>query len=393
MTDAPPSASRVRTVTARAARIVPRHASRVDTTGRVRPNSAMSSTHRDLIARLGIRYPILQAPMAGGPTTPALVAAVSQAGGLGNLGGAYLTPEALREAIRAVRDLTDRPFGVNLFAHLPSEPADPAHTADLDRALAARRKSLGLPMPAAERGAAQADQVHDQIQVIADERVPVFSYTFGILDASDAAATGTAVLGTATSVAEARALAEAGVDAVIAQGAEAGGHRGSFLTPFAEAQVGTIALVPQVVDAVDVPVIAAGGIGDGRGVAAALALGAQAAALGTAFLRCPESGAPQTSKRALGQACDTSTIVTDRFTGRPARGLRNTLLADLEAAGVPPAPFPAQGALIADLRAEALRRDEPELMVIWSGQAAALSRPEPAGEVVRRLAAEADLDA
>lgn len=353
----------------------------------------MTSPRDELTARLGIRHPIVQAPMAGGPTTPALVAAVSEAGALGNIGAAYMPPDALRDAIRAVRDLTNRPFGVNLFARLPDTGADPDRTRELDAALADRRRGLGLPSPAAGRGTAPPDHLDDQLQVIADERVPVFSFTFGIVDAPTVSATGAVVLGTATSVAEARALEDAGVDAVIAQGAEAGGHRGSFLTPFSEGLVGTIALVPQVVDAVDVPVIAAGGIGDGRGVAAALALGAQAASLGTAFLACPEAGVPPPYRRALAEASETSTTVTDRFTGRPARGLRNALLADLDAADVPPAPFPAQGSLIADLRAEGLKRDDPELMVMWSGQGAALARALPAGELVLRLVEEAGLQA
>lgn len=351
----------------------------------------MTSPSNDLLSRLGIRHPILQAPMAGGPTTPALVAAVSEAGGLGNIGAAFMPPDALRAAIRAVRDLTDRPFGVNLFARLPGGAADPDRTAELDAALAARRSGLGLPAPAPDRGAPPPDHLDDQLQVIADERVAVFSFTFGIVDASVVAATGATVLGTATSVAEAQALEAAGVNAVIAQGAEAGGHRGSFLTPFAEGLVGTIALVPQVVDAVDVPVVAAGGIGDGRGVAAALALGAQAASLGTAFLACPEAGVPPPYRRALAEASETSTTVTDLFTGRPARGLRNALLDEIEAADVPPAPFPSQGALIADLREEGLRRDDPEMMVMWSGQAAALARARPAGEVVKRVIEEAGL--
>jgi nitronate monooxygenase len=243
--------------------------------------------------------------------------------------------------------------------------------------------------------------------VAVEERVPVFSFTFGLLPADDLAAlhgAGAFVMGTATTVREARALEAAGVDAVVAQGAEAGGHRGSFLGP-GHALVGTLALVPQVVDAVSVPVVAAGGIMDGRGIAAALALGARAVSLGTAFLACPESGASPPYRRAvlanglvpgprslreaeLGRGDDDPTAVTRAFTGRAARGLRNRFLEEM--ADAPVLPYPLQHALTADLRREAARAGKAELLSLWAGQGAPLARARPAAELVRDLAREAE---
>ncbi|HEY0639298.1 MAG TPA: nitronate monooxygenase, partial [Pseudonocardiaceae bacterium] len=224
----------------------------------------------------GIRLPIVQAPMAGGMTTPELVAAVTEAGGLGSIAGAMLAPDELRAQIRRVRALTGGPFAVNLFAPLPSPSG--ARVAEWS-------ELTGVPATAPRPVPVFADQ----LAVVAEEAVPVFSFTFGI-PPLDGLPAGTLVVGTATTVAEAVALERAGVHAVVAQGAEAGGHRGAFLGPPGEQLVGTMALVPQVADAVSVPVIASGGIMDGRGIAAARALGAAAVQLGTAFLACAEAG-------------------------------------------------------------------------------------------------------
>ena len=244
---------------------------------------------------LGLSVPIIQAPMAGGGDTPELVAAVSNRGGLGSVGAAYLTAEQIAATAARVRALTDRPFAINLFAEppagsptgplaLPEDPIDPA----IWTALAAAHEPLGLQAP--RRPAALGPALDAQITAALESGAAVLSFTFGILPPAAIAAArdrGMGVIGTATTPVEAVALAQAGVDAVVAQGAEAGGHRGTFLHPIAEAMIGTMALVPRIVDAVSVPVIASGGIMDGRGIAAARALGAAWVQLGTVFLTVP----------------------------------------------------------------------------------------------------------
>lgn len=311
----------------------------------------------------------MQAPMSGS-TTPELVAAVSAAGGLGSLGAARQSPEALRRDIQAVRALTDRPFAVNLFVWEDSAPGDPA---SVDAVLRPHRERLGLPEPP-ERPApgSLVDLTAAQLEVLREERVTVLSYTMGVLNEFDGIR-----IGTATSVAEGVALEEHGVDLIVAQGVEAGGHRGGFAD---RGLVGLMALVPQMVDAVSAPVIAAGGIMDGRGIAAALALGAAGVQLGTAFLACPECGAPPQHKAALRATADTGTTIA-ATTGRPARGRRSALVDDLPDALL---PFPQQAARWADLQATG----DPDATWYLMGQAAALAREEPAAAVVERLVRE-----
>lgn len=338
---------------------------------------------------LAIRYPIVQAPMAGGATTPELVAAVSNAGALGSIGGAILAPDDLRAAIRRVRELTDRPFNVNLFApHERGEP-DAATVAVVDAELAPYRRELGLPEPKRGETLVPPDPYEGQMAVVVEERVPVFSFTFGLPQLDEVRASGAIVLGTATTVAEAVLLGEAGVDAIVAQGSEAGGHRGTFAAPFEQAFVGTIALVPQIVDRVGIPVVAAGGIGDGRGIAAALALGADGAQIGTAFLTCSESGVPEAYQRAILAAAEADTMVTRAGSGRPARAIRTPLLEALDGLGVV-APFPAQAVLLGDLRSAGAELDRAGLLFLLAGQAAPLARAIPAGELVATLAAETE---
>jgi nitronate monooxygenase len=307
--------------------------------------------------RIGLRTPIVQAPMAGGMTTPRLVAAVAEAGGLGTVAGAMLGPDDLRAQIREVRSLTDRPFAVNLFAPLPPPSRDRVtEWAGL----------LGVPVPEPR----PAPVFADQLAVLADERVTVVSVTFGIPPTGDLDAV---TMGTATSVAEAEALERAGVDVVVAQGYEAGGHRGTFIGAAERSLVGTVALVPQVVDAVSVPVLAAGGIMDGRGVAAAMALGAQGVQLGTAFLTCEEAGTSAAHKRALAG----ETTVTRVLTGRPARAVRTRVVDRLEQSGLEPPDYPLPRRFLAD----------PPML---AGQGGPMARSLPAGELVARLAAETD---
>jgi nitronate monooxygenase len=309
--------------------------------------------------RLGLRLPIVQAPMAGGGSTPALAAAVSVAGGLGSVAGAGLPPDRLRAAIAEVRAATDAPFAVNLFAPLPAPTM---------RGVPEWAELTGVAVPDGLPGAGVS--FDDQFAVVVAEAAPVFSFTFGIPPL--AGVTGL-LLGTATTVAEAVALERAGVDAVVAQGYEAGGHRGTFLAPVERSLVGTLALVPQVVDAVSVPVVAAGGIMDGRGIAAALALGAQAVQLGTAFLATAEAGTTPAHRAALGQ----DTTVTPVLTGRHARAVRTPLVDRLEAAGLAPPDYPLPRYL------------SPEPLML-AGQAGALARSMPAAELVATLAAETE---
>ncbi len=278
---------------------------------------------------LGIQYPLLQAPMAGGPTTPELVAAVSNAGALGNIGASHLRAAALRDQIRAVRALTDQPFGVNLF--VVDEPTvsmdEIVHAQTL---LAPYRAELGIATPPPPDHFAQS--FAEQLAVVLEERVPVFSFTFGVPSKDDLRRlrdNGTFVIGTATTVAEGMQLEEAGVDVICGQGSEAGGHRGTFADDFERGLIGTMALTPQLVESVSVPVIAAGGIMDGRGIAAALALGAVGAQMGTAFLVTQESGAHPKHKAAILASGEDLTTLTRVFSGRPARALANRFTEEL----------------------------------------------------------------
>jgi nitronate monooxygenase len=316
----------------------------------------MSWRETQLTRLLGVRLPIVQAAMAGGPSTPRLAAAVSEAGGLGSVAGATLSPDELRTAIRETRALTDRPFAVNVFAPLP-----PPSTARVAEWAALFDGERALP-PAPEWS------VEDQLAVLAAEEVRTVSFAFGIppLDRFEAI-----TMGTATTVAEAVALERAGVDVIVAQGFEAGGHRGTFLAEPERSLVGTLALVPQVVDSVSVPVVAAGGIMDGRGIAAALALGAEGVQLGTAFIACPESGATEEHRAVLGS----ETTITRVMTGRHARGVRSSLVDELERAGVEPPDYPLPRFLY----------PEPVLLV---GQGGPLARALPAGKLVATLVEE-----
>ena len=341
---------------------------------------------------LGLRSPIIQAPMAGGGDTAALVAAVNEAGGFGMVGAAYLTAAQIAERARDIRSRTALPFGVNLFAPQPEPPPSPALAEALDR-VAPFYAELGLPAPTAPRYSGDSFAV--LVPAALDSGASVFSVTFGLPPADAVAAAkarGMRVMGTATTVAEAVALEQAGVDAVIAQGSEAGGHRGSFLGDPAANLIGTMALVPQIVDAVRLPVIASGGIMDGRGVAAALALGAVAVQLGTVFLTCDEAGVPDAYKQAILTAGEDQTRLTRAFSGRPARGIVNRFMATVEAAGTPDAvlPFPLQNALTRPLRTAAGQQGRAEFLSLWAGQGLRLARQRPAAEIVATLLRDTD---
>ena len=338
---------------------------------------------------VGVRHPIVQAPMGGGATTAALVAAVGEAGAIGCLAAAYTTPAQVAEAVRAIRALTDAPFGINLFVPVPVPPAPP-----LDEALAHLapiHARLGLPPPAMP--AQVTDDFEALLAACLDSGARLLSFTMGRLPraAIDAAhARGMRVAGTATTVDEAIALERDGVDAIIAQGSEAGAHRGTFASPFEDALIGGLALVPQVVDAVQVPVLASGGIMDGRGIAAALALGAAGVQMGTAFLTVDEAGIPAAYKRAVRNAREEDTRVTRAFSGRPARGLVNRFMLDTEEQAAAVLPFPWQNALTRAMRAGAARRDDADFLSLWAGQGVRLARGGSATALVDALVRETE---
>jgi len=347
----------------------------------------------DLLKRLGIEHPVIQAPMGGGPSTPALAAAASNAGGLGSLGAPYLTPQQILEAIAEVRRLTSRAFNVNLFAggHRSEELADPKPMLEL---LTAIHEELGLPPPSVPT--LPPDPFAAQLEAVLEARPPIFSFTFGIPGAEQMArlkSLGIAVMGTATTVAEARLLQEAGVDGVIAQGAEAAAHRGTFAGAFETSMVPTLDLVRGIAASVSVPVTASGGLMDGRDVAAALQAGAAAAALGTAFLAAPESGASAPYKEAILAARSDTTVITRAFSGRPARGLANRFIAVLAGKEAAILPYPLQNALTRAMRAEAAKRGESGLLSLWAGTGVARARALPAGELVRRIVREIGAEA
>lgn len=336
---------------------------------------------------LGIDVPIVLGPF-GGLSSVALTAAVSESGGLGSYGLYGYTPDRIADTIAQLRAATARPFAVNLWLPVGDEVA-PAEV-DLGPAVAAMAPlfdAVGVEPPQAPERFLP-DTVA-QIDAVLDARPAALSFVFGVPSAAvmDAARErGIRIIGTATSVAEAVALAGAGVDAVVATGFEAGGHRVSFLRRAEDSLVGTFALVPQVVDAVDVPVIAAGGIADRRGVAAALALGASGVQVGTAFLRTSESGATAGHRAAIAAAAETDTVLTRAMSGRLARGIPNRAMRVLETAGVI-APFPAQNWASGVFRAEAAVQDDADLVSLWAGQAAGLATREHAADVFAELAA------
>ena len=341
-----------------------------------------------LADRLGIAHPIIQAPMAGGSDTPSLVAAVSEAGGFGTIGAAYLTPEQITDAAKAVRAKTGRPFGVNLFAPLPSPEPPKDYSSALAR-VAPYYAELGLPPPV-EPVLPNAGFA-EQFAAVLDSGAAAFSFAFNLVPdevIAAAKARGMLVMGTATTVDEAVALERVGVDVVVAQGSEAGGHRGSFSQPFAAAMIGTIALVPQVADAVGVPVVASGGIMDGRGIAAALALGAGAVQMGTAFLTCAEAGTPEVYKQAILDARAHETEITRSFSGRPARGIVNRFMREVEGPDI--LPFPLQNALTRPMRTAASKQGRAEFLSLWAGQGVGLARREAASDLVARLVGEAE---
>ena len=341
---------------------------------------------RRIQSLFGIDVPILQAPMAGAQGS-AMAVAVSEAGGLGALPAAMLPIDKLRAELGAIRQRTSKPVNVNFFCHRPAAP-DPAREAGWRTRLAPYYAELGID-PAAPIPAANRAPFDDAFCAVVEEfRPEVVSFHFGLPTPElmdRVKATGARVVSSATTADEARWLEDHGADAIIAQGSEAGGHRGIFLTDDIANQPGLFALLPQVVDAVEVPVIAAGGIGDARGIVAAFALGASAVQLGTAYLFTPEAMITPMHREALKTAKDDGTALTNLFTGRPARGLVNRLMREVGPLSADAPAFPTAGGALMPLKAKAEASGSADFSSLWSGQAAALGREMGAGDLTRQL--------
>jgi nitronate monooxygenase len=349
------------------------------------PMMTARSRAQEFCARFGLRAPILQAPMASASPV-ALGVAVANGGGMGGLGALQMSPAEIASWAEGFRAGSNGAFQINLWAPDPPPLRDAAHEDQVRATLAA----LGPEPPPLGDGPFLPDFAAQCAAVLA-ARPPVVSTIMGLWDpefVAELKACGILWICNATTLAEARAAEAAGADAVIAQGAEAGGHRGSFTPEAAEAQlIGLFALIPRFVDALSVPVIAAGGIMDGRGIAAALTLGASAVQLGTAFLRCPETALAQVWADGLASAAPEDTVLTRAFSGRLARGIANEATRAFE--NVAPAPYPLQRVLTTPMRTEAGKAHDLSRMQAWAGQGAAMARAESAAELTRRLWAEA----
>lgn len=344
---------------------------------------------RRILDLFGIELPIVLAPMAG-PGWSELAIAVAKAGGLGSIPCALMTADQIRAEVSAFREAVRAPVNLNFFSHTPP-PYEEAREMAWRERLKPFYTELGIdpaaPIPVSNRAPFDAALC----EIVEQMRPEIVSFHFGLPERpllDRVKATGAKVISTATTVREAIWLEERGCDAIIAQGAEAGGHRGIFLDDRADSQVGTIALVPQMVDAVRVPVIAAGGIADGRGIAAALTLGAYAAQIGTAYLFTPEARVTPVHRAALKSAWDDDTVLTRVFTGRPARGIFNRIIREIGPMSDIPPPFPLAGGALAPLRSKSEPAGSGDFMSLWSGQAMRLGREMPAGELTRKIADE-----
>jgi len=342
------------------------------------------------IKMFNIELPIIQAPMAGTALSD-MVVAVSQAGGLGSLACGLLSVENARKELETIRRKTSRPINANFFCHQPPQE-DHAREINWRRCLDAYYIQLQVDSNISIPNSARAPFDEKMCDLVAEFHPEVVSFHFGLPDKDlllRIRKTGAKILSTATSVNEARWLEDQGCDAIIAQGFEAGGHRGMFLTEDISTQVGTMALVPQVVDAVKVPVIAAGGIADARGILAAFALGAAAVQIGTAYLQCPEAHISPLHRQALKDTKDNETAITNVFTGRPARAIVNRFMREVGPMSDVAPKFPLAAATLAALRAKSEMAGSTDFTPLWSGQSARLSRELPAADLTKQLAAAA----
>jgi nitronate monooxygenase len=340
---------------------------------------------------LGLDHPIVQGPFGGGLSSVALAAAVSNGGGLGSFGAHNVRPDDLKQLVDDLRAATARPFAVNLWVPQPAEADVPRSGPALDPHIERLRpyyEELGVAPP---EPPLTFPDFEAQADALLAARPPVMSFVMGIPPAGileGARAAGIRTIATATTVDEAAAIEAAGLDAVVASGSDAGGHRGAFLRPVEESLVGTFSLIPQVADAVSIPVIAAGGIADGRGVAAALTLGASGAQIGTGFLATSESNASAPHRAALDSPAARVTVLTRLFSGRQARAIQNGFTRDLAAAEREVPGYPLQNALMLPIRRAAAERGIADRLNLWAGQAAPLTRPRGAAEYLATLVRE-----
>ncbi|MGY3535282.1 NAD(P)H-dependent flavin oxidoreductase [Bradyrhizobium sp. USDA 4452] len=345
---------------------------------------------RRLIDRFKTEFPIVLAPMAG-VMDAELVIAVAQGGGLGSLPCAMLSAEKAREQVNIIRQRVSAPVNLNFFCHKAVD-ADPAREAQWRQRLGPYYREHGLDPDAPSNAANRAPFDAAFCAVVEELKPEVVSFHFGLPEPKllqRVKATGAIVMSSATTVKEAIWLEENGADVVIAQGADAGGHRAMFLTETIAEQPGTFSLLPQVVDAVKVPVVAAGGIADGRGIAAAFALGASAVQIGTAFLRCPESKVTAQGRIALAQASDESTVITNVMTGRPARGVANRVMREVGPISPDAPAFPHAATALGPLKAAAEKQGKVDFTNLWAGQAVRMGKEMPAAELTRALAGAA----
>ncbi|HVW08537.1 MAG TPA: nitronate monooxygenase family protein [Bryobacteraceae bacterium] len=345
---------------------------------------------RRLLDLLNIEIPIIQAPMAGSDSI-ALARAVSETGALGSLACALLSPDQVRESVQALRRERAHPIHLNFFSHT-MEPLAAAAAQRWKNFLRPHYERLQLNIDSVPPSRLRLPFDSEMCAALEGLRPEIASFHFGLPAASlvqRLKAVGTKILSTATSVREATWLESRGCDAIIAQGIEAGGHRGMFLETEVATQTGLFALLPQIASAVSIPVIAAGGIADGRAVAAAFALGASAVQIGTAYLSCPEASVSPLYRRALTQARENSTILTNLFSGRPARGILNRFLEEAGPLSNAVPPFPHAATLVAPLRAASEKAGSTDYMQLWAGQSAGLVKPMPAAEFTRAIAADA----
>ena len=345
---------------------------------------------RRLLELLDLEIPVIQAPMAGADSV-ALARSVAMTGALGSLACAFLSPSPVREAAHALREGVNRPINLNFFSHEMTAPSLDAQE-EWKRLLSTHYERLGLDLEAVQESGLRMPFSAEMCEVVEEVVPEVVSFHFGLpapAFVERLKKRGIKVLSSATSVREAVWLQDHGCDAIIVQGSEAGGHRAMFLEREVASQVGLFALLPQVADKVSVPLIAAGGIADGRGVAAAFALGASGVQLGTAYLLCPEANVSPLYRQALEASCDTGTAITNVFSGRPARGISNSYIKEVGPMTESVLDFPYAATLVSPLRAASEKAGSHEYMQMWSGQAAGIVKPMPADQFTREIAADA----